>query len=799
MNDRSAPTATNLASHSDLATLAASLRNHLPAELAPILDELDSALLERAKLSIEFEAASPRANAARGLKIGKVAVADPDDLYSLDETAHLTAAQEFILFSDLRVFVLKRQILLLDSPSATELVMELNGQPSSASKAPTERIAAEKQMLEKLLGLIEQVPTLRQQYTSFRTFHDEFLRRKNAFWPKEQASLFERRHYDLLEEGLPEELRPKHDALAKEIETKAVAISRHYVNLTYFSLQIARIGNKHPLREDLEQSTYLHLIKIIPQFESEQGFRFSTFAATALARDARREARMIAPGRRQSKLDYSMGLVHEQVVQKTGSAKPGLHEIIEHAGTSPNEAQRIIKQLDHLPPRRTFYLPDMSHDEDRQWEPADLETPSSPTIVMEEQETKERVTLCIEHFGKKNQRLAQVLALRFGLDGQGARYLHEIGAAFNVTHERARQLILKALAKLRTYWDIQILAKDRLPSEEAAAINHLDVTVPRLRGDRDKNSAALLSAPFIKKPKTAADRVREYLESIVEATTPGQAVPTHKMIANHIGTSIGNVYAAMDKASAATIKKFDQLTKDYRLAVQAEKARKRLAETAPALVARVKAAPSPGHQSNSAKARLYIASLLAESDPKKKLPTLAQVAVDLRLNYKTVHYAFSSLPPKLKADYRERVQPARIETKAATPNPIRPDLEFKTSANLSAAEAWMHTADVELITIAMLDHLYSIRDCALCWYHWFAGLSVDEAAQKTSTPISNACSILRRAVRYIEKNRPELMARLSPQKNDADLGQKYGPLNYNKVSSFLTELRDLSATPNDAI
>jgi RNA polymerase primary sigma factor len=46
-------------------------------------------------------------------------------------------------------------------------------------------------------------------------------------------------------------------------------------------------------------------------------------------------------------------------------------------------------------------------------------------------------------------RMQRVLVLRFGLDGEGARTLEDIGAELGVTRERVRQLESRALRELR--------------------------------------------------------------------------------------------------------------------------------------------------------------------------------------------------------------------------------------------------------------------------------------------------------------------------------------------------------------
>ena len=48
-----------------------------------------------------------------------------------------------------------------------------------------------------------------------------------------------------------------------------------------------------------------------------------------------------------------------------------------------------------------------------------------------------------------SEREAQVLRMRFGLDGGAERTLAEIGASFDLTRERIRQIETQALRKLR--------------------------------------------------------------------------------------------------------------------------------------------------------------------------------------------------------------------------------------------------------------------------------------------------------------------------------------------------------------
>jgi RNA polymerase primary sigma factor len=59
---------------------------------------------------------------------------------------------------------------------------------------------------------------------------------------------------------------------------------------------------------------------------------------------------------------------------------------------------------------------------------------------------QDQLALALEGLSRRER---EVLIMRFGLADGKMRTLEEVGAAFNVTRERVRQLELKALAKLR--------------------------------------------------------------------------------------------------------------------------------------------------------------------------------------------------------------------------------------------------------------------------------------------------------------------------------------------------------------
>ena len=67
----------------------------------------------------------------------------------------------------------------------------------------------------------------------------------------------------------------------------------------------------------------------------------------------------------------------------------------------------------------------------------------------EQLETKTNVSMLRELVANLDNREAEILRYRFGLDGDREKTLDEVGVKFGVTRERIRQIQNIALAKLR--------------------------------------------------------------------------------------------------------------------------------------------------------------------------------------------------------------------------------------------------------------------------------------------------------------------------------------------------------------
>ena len=89
----------------------------------------------------------------------------------------------------------------------------------------------------------------------------------------------------------------------------------------------------------------------------------------------------------------------------------------------------------------------------------------APDVAHDREELREQVAFALSRLSPRE---AQVLRLRFGLDGDGARTFDEIGAVLEVGKERVRQIEAKALRTLRHPKRCAALVAFNEPSAEAS-------------------------------------------------------------------------------------------------------------------------------------------------------------------------------------------------------------------------------------------------------------------------------------------------------------------------------------------
>jgi RNA polymerase primary sigma factor len=261
----------------------------------------------------------------------------------------------------------------------------------------------------------------------------------------------------------------KERALARRLQAGDAEARRELIvsNLRLV-LSIARsyTGRGVPLMDIVEEGN-LGLIRAVEKFNPERGFRFSTYASywikQAMARAVANQGRTIRIPFHVYQLvnRYTRLMIRESEAASGSDLELGrrLHCSERKAHLVRNLVMGILS-LDLLMSQgamKELYAPE----ENRVGQ-----TPEDIVALLLEHDQVHRL------MDKLSERERGVLRIRYGFESQGEfQTLEETGRAFGVTRERARQIEMKALRKLRLL----------LMSDEATD-GELDASSPRSSG-----------------------------------------------------------------------------------------------------------------------------------------------------------------------------------------------------------------------------------------------------------------------------------------------------------------------------
>lgn len=207
-----------------------------------------------------------------------------------------------------------------------------------------------------------------------------------------------------------------------------------------------RYGGRGMQFLDLIQEGNLGLIKAVEKFDYTKGFKFSTYATwwirQAITRAIADQARTIRIPVHMVETINKVKKTNSLLLHKNGR-EPTAEEISAELGMSVDKVREILRVAQEpvsletpIGEEEDSHLGDFIPDEDA-LAPAD----AASQLLLKEALSSVLKTL--------TPREAKVLTLRFGLEDGHPKTLEEVGAEFNVTRERIRQIEAKALRKLR--------------------------------------------------------------------------------------------------------------------------------------------------------------------------------------------------------------------------------------------------------------------------------------------------------------------------------------------------------------